>query len=251
VDKLIRVWRKDGRETWILIHIEVQSQRDPRFPLRMFQYASRIQNRYKRLPVSLAILGDEFPDWRPIRFVHRRWGSGLVFRFLTFKLLDLTANADALQTHSNFFATVAEAHLAAITTRKDPNLLFAEKVRLVRRLYERGLSSDNIRRLFDVIDYLIRLNPESSRQFRIAHNEIEKEMPMRVLTQSEELAAEEALAAGIASILEARFGSVQEELVERLKVTDLKDLRDLTRTAAVTESLAAFAAALAETEPEM
>src|SRR5581483_10979867 len=28
VDKLVKVWRKDGREAWVLIHVEVQTQRD-------------------------------------------------------------------------------------------------------------------------------------------------------------------------------------------------------------------------------
>src|SRR5437588_11769744 len=36
-DKLFRVWRKDGRETWLLIHIEIQGQVDAGFPERMFR----------------------------------------------------------------------------------------------------------------------------------------------------------------------------------------------------------------------
>ena len=28
VDKLVKVWRRDGVETWVLIHIEVQSQQE-------------------------------------------------------------------------------------------------------------------------------------------------------------------------------------------------------------------------------
>ena len=65
MDKLVKVWRRNGRETWVLIHVEVQTQRDPRVPKRMFGYNTRIADRYNRRVVSLAVLADDDPDWRP------------------------------------------------------------------------------------------------------------------------------------------------------------------------------------------
>ena len=38
VDKLVKVWRKNGAETWILIHIEVQGQKEETFTERMYVY---------------------------------------------------------------------------------------------------------------------------------------------------------------------------------------------------------------------
>jgi hypothetical protein len=38
VDKLVRVVRRDGTATWLLIHIEIQRQYDRDFPERMFCY---------------------------------------------------------------------------------------------------------------------------------------------------------------------------------------------------------------------
>ncbi len=40
VDKLVKVYRRDGREEWLLIHIEVQGATKKRalFPARMFRY---------------------------------------------------------------------------------------------------------------------------------------------------------------------------------------------------------------------
>jgi hypothetical protein len=46
VDKLIKVWLKDGSEAWLLIHIEVQNQRDESFVQRMYVYSYRIFDRY-------------------------------------------------------------------------------------------------------------------------------------------------------------------------------------------------------------
>ena len=35
VDKLVKVWRKNGRAVWVLIHVEVQAQKDRAFGRRM------------------------------------------------------------------------------------------------------------------------------------------------------------------------------------------------------------------------
>jgi len=65
VDKLVKVWLKDGREQWVLIHVEVQAEEEADFGQRMYVYNYRIYDRYNREVVSLAILGDENPRWRP------------------------------------------------------------------------------------------------------------------------------------------------------------------------------------------
>ncbi len=39
------------------------------------------------MPVSLAILGDDRPNWRPSEFVAGRWGCEVRFTFPTAKLL--------------------------------------------------------------------------------------------------------------------------------------------------------------------
>ncbi|HEY9701226.1 MAG TPA: hypothetical protein V6C58_02205 [Allocoleopsis sp.] len=64
-DQLFKVWLLDDKEVWILIHIEVQSQYDKKFPLRMFIYNYRAFDLYNEPVISLAILGDSNPDWRP------------------------------------------------------------------------------------------------------------------------------------------------------------------------------------------
>ena len=67
-DKLFKVWRKDGREAWLLIHVEVQGEKERDFPERMFIYNYRIYDRYHRPVVGLAILCDAAPRWRPNEF---------------------------------------------------------------------------------------------------------------------------------------------------------------------------------------
>jgi dolichol-phosphate mannosyltransferase len=66
VDKLVKVWTKEGVECWVLIHVEVQTTRDAEFPRRMYVYNFHVFDRYNRPVASLAVLADDEPDWRPM-----------------------------------------------------------------------------------------------------------------------------------------------------------------------------------------
>src|SRR5438270_591568 len=87
-DFLVNVWRKDGGEQWILIHIELQAQKDVEFPERMFLYNFRAYDLYRRPVFSLAILADREAAWRPDRFGYQLWGSEASVRYPVVKLLD-------------------------------------------------------------------------------------------------------------------------------------------------------------------
>jgi chromosome partitioning protein len=63
-DVLVKVWRRDGHEVWVLVHVEVQSQEEAEFPKRMYVYNYRIGDRYDRPVASFAVLGDDRPVMR-------------------------------------------------------------------------------------------------------------------------------------------------------------------------------------------
>jgi hypothetical protein len=54
-DKLMKVWRRNGDEQIVLIHTEIQRNRDEDFPKRMYIYNYRLFDRYDRPVVSLAV----------------------------------------------------------------------------------------------------------------------------------------------------------------------------------------------------
>jgi hypothetical protein len=89
VDVLVRVYFRDGKERIVLLHIEIQAQRTRDFPLQMFVYYYRVFDSYE-FPelVSLAILADNDPNWRPDTFERTLGGCELRFRFPIVKLLD-------------------------------------------------------------------------------------------------------------------------------------------------------------------
>ena len=115
-DKLVQVWRKDGEPAWVLIHVEVQSQREAGFEERMYVYNYRLFDRYRRLVASLAVLGDESATWRPNQFGYDLWGCSVAFRFPVVKLLDYREQWPALEASDNPFATVV-THAPAVQCR--------------------------------------------------------------------------------------------------------------------------------------
>jgi hypothetical protein len=67
-DKLMKVWRRNGDEQVVLIHTEIQGNRDEDFPKRMYVYNYRLFDRYDRPVVSLAVVGDTSATWKPRRY---------------------------------------------------------------------------------------------------------------------------------------------------------------------------------------
>jgi hypothetical protein len=162
VDKLVQVVRHDGTPTWVLIHIEVQSQREAVFAERMFRYSARIFDRERRPVVSLAVLGDEDLTWRPDRFGYALWGCELVLRFPTVKLRDL--DPAVLEVTRNPFAVLTLLHRDAQETRGNPPERLRRKVLRYRALLRHGYSPSDVRSLLRLMEHLLRLDPELANQ---------------------------------------------------------------------------------------
>ncbi|HZU36146.1 MAG TPA: hypothetical protein VFA18_09565, partial [Gemmataceae bacterium] len=166
VDQLFKVWRKDGGEAWLLIHVEVQGRKEQDFPERMFVYGYRIYDRYRRPVVSLAVLCDDDPRWCPERFDAGACGSSLGIQFLSAKLIDYRDREAALERDRNPFAAVLLAQLKELETRGDPAARRGWKIRLIKGLYDRGLSADEVRELFRLLDWVLQLPAGLEQEFR-------------------------------------------------------------------------------------
>ncbi len=105
-DKLFKVWRNDGTQAWLLVHVEVQGQREKDFPERMFVYSYRIYDRYRRQVVSLGVLCDEHPAWRPDHFGYDNWGCKVGIWYPVVKLIDFREDEAVLEQSPNPFAAV-------------------------------------------------------------------------------------------------------------------------------------------------
>ncbi|MFM9964729.1 MAG: cytosolic protein [Planctomycetaceae bacterium] len=238
VDKLVKVWLKSGEEKWILIHIEVQGDEEAQFGHRMFVYYIRLFDNYNRPVVSLAVLADENPNWRPATYQTALFGCQVRFDFPTAKLLDFNERWSDLEQSQNRIAVVVMAHLKAKETTRDPNSRLRWKTQLVRFLFERGWTRQDILELFRLIDWLMVLPDELKRTFDADLVAFEKEKQMPYITDFERCAIERGQAKGLAqahleglrdtiqAVLEVRFGGIEPLTLEELKsLTDLAALQ--------------------------
>jgi hypothetical protein len=221
VDKLVKVWLKSGEEHWLLIHMEVQAWKEGDFPKRMFVYNYRLFDRYDREVISLAILADDDTTWRPSRYEYGRWGFRAGVEFPTVKLLDYAPHWQALEADPNPFATVVLAHLKTLETRKAPVDRQAWKVRLVKGLYERGLSREGVLELFRFIDWIMDLPEPLEELFLQEITQYQKEKRMPFIDIATRVGMEQGLLKGIEVSLEVKFGA------EGLKLMpELRELQD-------------------------
>ncbi|MBE9209463.1 Rpn family recombination-promoting nuclease/putative transposase [Nostoc sp. LEGE 06077] len=186
-DKLVKIYLKNGEESWVLIHLEVQAQEDSDLPRRMYTYNYRIYDRYKRSVASLAILGDERVNWRPNQFGYELFGCSVNFQFPVIKLVDYSQRLSELESSHNPFATVVMAHLKAVETRNNRVERKQQKLVLVRRLYEQGFEREDILNLFGFIDWMLTLPIELEQEFWQEIRKFEESRRMQYITSVERI----------------------------------------------------------------
>jgi hypothetical protein len=217
VDKLVKVWLRSGAEKWLLIHVEVQTWKEDEFPKRMHVYNHRIFDRYDREVISLAILADDDPDWRPSQFGYSRWGFHTRTEFPIVKLLDYATRDQTLEVDPNPFAMVVLAHLKTMETRRSPGDRYAWKLRLVKGLYERGMDPEDVRQLFRFIDWIMDLPVGKDRLFWQEITTFQQEKLMPFITIAERVGMEKGLLQGIEACLKLKFGAEGLELMAELR----------------------------------
>ena len=249
VDKLIKVFDRNGEEEWLLLHIEIQSQTDPDLPTRIYHYNHRLADRYARTVVSLIVLADDNPNWRPDHYEAAKWGCRVRLDYPICKLLDLSATAAIQNPGNNPAAVLIAAHLAALETKHNISGRKERRWALTRRLYESGFEKQDILELYRLIDWLMWLPEGLAVAFRRQVIQYEAEKSMPYVTSTERLARAEGRQEGrqedILDILRARFNDVPYALCEQVKaIHDENALRECLRDAALLPTLDAFQAKL-------
>jgi len=163
-DLLASVFLCDGRE--ILLHIEVQAQRDPKLAERILDYNYCLYKDYQLPVASLVVLADAGKRWSQDSFHNDVLGMQMGIRFSVVKLSVYAELVDELLLERNVFAWVTAAHLLARQTHGKKEARYAVKWRLVRLLYDRGWHKRRIIDLFTVIHWLMPLPVDLDRRLR-------------------------------------------------------------------------------------
>jgi hypothetical protein len=228
VDKLVRVTLLTGDEKWIYIHIEVQGTKQAEFSERMFVYNYRIYDRYRRPVASMAILVDEYVNWRPDHFCYSVLGSETSIRFPIAKLTDYHDQLEALKASENSFAIVTATHILTQQTRKNDNERYEAKQLLVRLLYQRKWDKQRVIDLFRVIDWMMKLPEELEQKLWHEIETIEENEKMQYVTSVERMAIAKGVVQGeskmLRKLLEHRFGDLPAWVSDKLASADEQDL---------------------------
>jgi hypothetical protein len=111
---------------------------------------------------------------------------------------------------------LARAQIAALRTAGDPEGRYRAKWQLVRNLYEIGYNAEQVRELFGLIDWMIRLRVDLEKRFKQELDEFEESLEMPYVTSVERIAKAEGRTEGGAAVLleqlAERFGTVPKEL---------------------------------------
>ena len=250
VDRLVRVFLRDGGERWVLVHVEVQGYRDPDFAQRMFTCFYRLRDKFGKDIVSLVVFSDAQRTYKPDRFLWEFYGCRLEYQYRAYKVLEY--EDEELERSENPFALVVLAAKKRLEVKGDEERRVRFKVRLMRELLRKGYGRDEVNGLLRFVDGVIRLSPEGEQLvYETLHREEAKAMPY--VTSWERIAMQKGMEQGlqqglleegrtmILEALEERFGGLVPSLVEGIKeVEDQGTLRKLHRLAVRAESLKEF-----------
>jgi hypothetical protein len=228
----MKVWRRNGAEQVVMIHVEVQGDRKVEFPQRMYIYHYRFFDRYRGSVVSMAVLADADPGWRPSDYRYELWGCRLRLEFPMVKLLDYESRRAELENSDNLFAVVVLAHLQSQRERHNPEGRLLSKLALIRRLYERGYERQAILDLFRFIDWVLELPEDLEIRFEAELEQLEEERRMRYVTSIERRGIEKGLQQGLQQeaslllrkLLTRRFGELPAWVEERLESGSREEL---------------------------
>ena len=256
-DKLMKVFRADGEETWVLLHIEIQGQVQSDFSERMYTYHYRLFDRYHKPIVSIAVLADDKLSWRPSSYQHHLWGCEVRFDFVSIKLLDYETRQEELKSSTNPFSIVLLAHLAALKTKGNQKDRYTAKLGLTRSLYDKGWDKKAILDLYTFIDWVIALPESLELEYLNEIEHFEQEKHMKYITSAERIGIQKGMQQGIKEgvvkglqqgmekgkraillrQLQRKFGSIPAHCQKRIEKAHAEELLDWADTIITADSL--------------
>jgi hypothetical protein len=234
LDKLVKVQLRSGTEQYILLHIEIQNQKEDNFAQRVYIYHTRLRDKYSAYPVaSLAVLGDTNSKWLPQVYQEEFLGCEIRFSFPIVKLLDYKQRQQELETSSNPFAFVVQAHLAAQATKAPTSQKQrkTQKFNLTTKLYEKGYSPQEVIDLFRFLDWTMTLPPILEDDFRTDLKTYEGEKHMAYITSIERLSKAEGKAEGKAELvvrqLQRKLGAIDPAITASIMTLQIEQIEQL------------------------
>ncbi len=187
LDKLVKIYMKNGDEIWALLHIDVQHANKDDFSLRMFKYFYRVLDKYNKKIVSQIIFTGNYNYQK--EFNYSFYNTELNYKYRSLRLIDY--DETELLNSDNPFALVTLAVKYAIDSNSDEELRYNFKSKLMRLMLTRKYSHKKIENLFKFIEIMLELSDvDLNKKFFAELRKMAKEGDIMVITKFEEMAME-------------------------------------------------------------
>jgi len=135
VDKLIKVFLRDGSERWMLLHLEIQGSNDKNFARRMFEYFIRLFSKHGHPVAAIAVLTGKGGKDMPAVYEDSCLWMRTRYEYKTLCITDYPD--EVLKASRNPFAAVMMVAKEALlkvkgTDEEKDNVLLEQKVLMVR-----------------------------------------------------------------------------------------------------------------------
>lgn len=158
-DVLVKAYQR-GTGDPRYFHVEAQGQPEDEFPHRVHVYQYRAEDRFAQHVVSLTILTDEDPEWRPNQYRAEQYGCVRTLTWPVRKLTDWVGREAELIAHPNPVGLFVLAQLEAQRTRGDVEARAAAKLRLISLVHQRKMEAEQVRQWYRYFDWFLPLPPE-------------------------------------------------------------------------------------------
>ena len=198
VDNLLKIYLKDGREEWVLLHIEVQGKGGEIISLRMFRYSCMIFLKYGKHPAAMAILTAKRPKKEGDPSIYRAdvFGTKTEYSYHTVKAYEYDDD-ELLASDSPVKLFIYAVKVAAKYRRSDRKKL-EYMLKVMRVLKSKDWSDRDCRMFMRFLEFLM-MNSRKEYRMQFIENEIEflEGKKVRLMTFEEQI-TERATAKGLA-----------------------------------------------------
>lgn len=238
VDMLVKVFLKDGREEWILVHIEIQGAGTKDFPKRMFQYWYRIYDRYAVDIIALAVFTGDRRQKRPSQFFKSYMGTEILYKYNVYHVFD-HSESELLEMDNPFALIVLAAQKALLQGKVAEEELAAHRLTIARALIQsKKFSHKKIEKLlFFLKTFLYVGNEEINRNFdEQIHQLTGKKITMDIIEAIKKIEREEGREKGREEGREEGIEQKNHEFVKNLLAAKKFTVPEIANLAGVTEA---------------
>lgn len=181
-DKLVKVFTKEGREEWVLVHLEIQGDTWPKeaFAERMLHYFYRIFTKHRKPVSAVAIFTGQYGQGMPNRFHYEFHKTRLLYEYHTLSVLDYQ-DGELIENNNPFALVVLGAKTSLLEEQIPEKDLLRRKLLIAKELFKRGYSNKKVRAIYRFLENVILFeDPENNLIFSKETKSLDKNNVMGI-----------------------------------------------------------------------